>query len=286
MAESRVVIDAPGQSTSRGCAFGVFSASSNEYKTKNLIATRFAATGATAISATATHSQKSTRIMRQRGAAHRLRRYLVFALLLTALGTGAWLERVALLRGAADFWVVSDPISPADAVVVLGGGIDDRTFVAADLYAKGLVHKILLSRVEERRSVNIGAVEGHTELNLRVLRKLGVPDGAIELFGNGNKNTRDEAVALKSWTERHAASAFIVPAEAFFARRVRWIFQREFSGTAVRIEVPSFDPPSGYGYSRAEWWKTEQGVITFQNEVLKYFYYRLKYMPSISEREN
>jgi hypothetical protein len=217
-----------------------------------------------------------TGITRQSGVAGQLhRRYLVFVFLLTTLGAGAWLERVALLRGAADLWVVSDPITPADAVVVLGGGADMRPFVAADLYARGVVHKILLSRQADETSDSIGAIQSPTELNLKVLRKLGVPDDAIELFGNENKNTRDEAVAIKRWTEQHATSALIIPVEVFFARRVRWIFQRELLGTAVRIEVPSFDPPRGY--SQAEWWKTEEGVITFQNEIIKYFYYRLKY---------
>ena len=59
----------------------------------------------------------------------------------------------------------------------------------------------------------------------------------------------------------------IIPTEVFSARRVRWMFRREFSGTAVRIEVPSFDPSRDY--TRAEWWKTEAGVIAFQNEVFQ-----------------
>ena len=187
------------------------------------------------------------------------------------MGAIAWLERTALLQTAADLWVVSDPITPADAVVVLGGGADVRPFVAADLYAKGLVHKVLVSQVEDTR-----VILSHDELNLRILRKLGVPDSAIELFGNGSRNTWDEAVALRGWTKQHATSALIIPAEVFFARRARWVFNREFSRTGIRIEVPSFDPPNGY--SRANWWKTEGGFITFQNEVLKYLYYRLKYL--------
>jgi hypothetical protein len=76
----------------------------------------------------------------------------------------------------------------------------------------------------------------HTELNREVLLKLGVPAGAIETFGTANKNTREEAVALREWAERNAASAFIIPSEIFPARRVRWIFRREFFGTAVSIE--------------------------------------------------
>jgi hypothetical protein len=103
---------------------------------------------------------------------------------------------------------------------------------------------------------------------------LGVPAGAIETFGTASKNTRDEAVALKEWAERNAASVIIIPSGIFSARRVRWIFRHEFSGTGVIIEVPSFESPE---YTRWNWWKTERGVIAFQNEFMKYIYYRLKY---------
>ncbi len=207
--------------------------------------------------------------------ATRLRRYFAVVLVLATLCAVAWIERGALLRDAADIWIVSDRITPADAVVVLGGGIDVRPFVAADLYAKGLVKKVLLSEVEEGRSVNIGAVTGHTEGNRKVLLELGVPESAIETFGKANKNTREEAVSLKDWTDRNVVSALIIPTEIFAARRVRWMFRREFAGTGVRIEVPSFDPQRLY--TRVEWWKTEDGMLAFQNEILKYFYYRLKY---------
>jgi uncharacterized SAM-binding protein YcdF (DUF218 family) len=189
-------------------------------------------------------------------------------LLLTVLGAGVWLERVALLQGAADFWVVSDPITPADAVVVLGGGYDVRPVVAAALYEKGLVRKVLVSQA----AGDIGTSD--TALNVKILRKLGVPGKSIELFGKGSQNTEDEAVALKGWTKQHPTFALIIPAEVFFARRARWVFQHEFAGTGIRIEVPSFDPP--HAYSRARWWKSG-GWRVFPSEVIKYFYYRVRY---------
>jgi hypothetical protein len=65
------------------------------------------------------------------------------------------------------------------------------------------------------------------------------------------------------------------PTEIFSARRVHWMFNREFAGTGVSIMVPSFDPPRLY--TRADWWKTEDEMLAFQNEILKYLYYRLKY---------
>jgi len=100
-----------------------------------------------------------------------------------------------------------------------------------------------------------------------------MPDTAIEMFGTENRNTEDEVLALKDWAEQNAATVIIVPSEIFAARRVRWIFNREFHGTGVRIEVPSFEED----FTRAGWWKTKAGLIAFQTEVLKYLYYRFKY---------
>jgi uncharacterized SAM-binding protein YcdF (DUF218 family) len=203
--------------------------------------------------------------------------WLLIGFAFAALVSGAWLQRETLLRSAADLWIISDPVTPGDAVVVLGGGIDVRPFVAADLYNKGLVRKVLLSQVEEDdRIVNLGIQAGHTELNRQVLLRLGVPDTVITKFGTANRNTKDEAVALKDWADRNPVSVLIIPTDRFSARRVRWIFLREFYGRAVRIEVPSYDDPS-YEYTRSGWWKTEHGWMNFQNEIFKYLYYRFTY---------
>jgi hypothetical protein len=209
-----------------------------------------------------------------RAAFSRVVRPLAIVLTLTLLFVGMWLERNSLLRSAADLWIVSDPITPGDAVVVLGGGLGVRPFVAADLYRRGIVSKIVVSQVAEERFVDMGVIPGHAEINRKILLQLGVPDTAIETFGIANKNTADEAASLKDWASRNATSVLIIPTEIFSARRVRWIFRHEFSEKSVRIEVPSFEPER---YNRAEWWKTEDGMIAFQNEVLKYIYYRVKY---------
>jgi hypothetical protein len=186
-----------------------------------------------------------------------------------------WLAREALLRGAASLWIVSDPVTRADAIVVLGGNFQERPLVAAELYRRGLADKVLVSHMFEAEQVAVGASPSNTELNRNALLKLGVAPSAIESFGTANKTTRDEAIALKEWAERNAASVFIIPSEVFSARRVRWIFNRELSGSAITIEVPSFEQPRYY--TRSEWWKTENGVMAFESELMKYVYYRLKY---------
>lgn len=172
----------------------------------------------------------------------------------------------------AELWIVSDTVTKADAAVVLGGGLEDRPFAAAELYQKGLVKKILISQVDEDRVASIGVVVSHTELNREVLLKLGVPASAIETFGSINRSTKDEALSLHAWAERNNASTFIVPTEIFSTRRVQFIFRRELAKKT--IEVLSLEPRQ---YTKDDWWKTDTGIISFQNEVLKYLYYRIKY---------
>src|SRR5262245_15777671 len=201
-------------------------------------------------------------------------RFVAATLLLAVLAAGVWLGRALLLRVAADLWIVSDPINPSDVAVVLGGTLEVRPFAAAEVYHKGLVTKVLVSQVAEARYTALGGIPGHSELNRMLLVRLGVPEAAIEMFGQANNNTRDEAHALKEWANQHRISRIVIPTEIFAARRVRWIFTREFAGSSVRVEVPSFEPP---GHTRAGWWKTEAGMVAFQNEILKYLYYRLKY---------
>jgi uncharacterized SAM-binding protein YcdF (DUF218 family) len=187
------------------------------------------------------------------------------------LAVGAYLVREPALRAAADLWIVSDAVTRADAIVVLGGNYYVRPAIAAQLFHEGVADKILISQTARARNVSTAS---DTELNHTALVKLGVPPDAIETFGTANTNTRDEAVALREWARRNAASAFIVPAEKFTARRVRWIFRRELSGGGASITVPSFEQ---MGYTAREWWKSDQGVMAFKSELQKYMYYRWKY---------
>jgi uncharacterized SAM-binding protein YcdF (DUF218 family) len=193
---------------------------------------------------------------------------------LLGIAAGAWFARVPLLQGTAQLWIVSEPVAPADAVAVLGGGLDVRPFAAAEYYGKGLTKKILLADVRRSPSEKLGVLPPHTELNRQVLLKLGVPEQAIETFGSASSNTREEALALRAWAEHTRSRTIIVPTEVFSSRRVRWMLEHVFAGSGVRVQVTALD---ALEYTRADWWRHEQGLIAFQNEVIKYIYYRFKY---------
>src|SRR5215831_16644730 len=116
----------------------------------------------------------------------RLKRIMWVMFAVAALGIGAWLDREWLLRSAADLWVVSDTLGPADAVAVFGGGLADRPLAAARYYRHGLVSKILVDEPDSEA----------------VLLKLGRPKTAIETFGRARGNTHKEAVALRTWADQ------------------------------------------------------------------------------------
>src|SRR6516164_773352 len=92
-------------------------------------------------------------------------RLLAAGLLLVVLVAGVWLARAPLLREVADLWIVSDPLTPVDVIAVLGGGLNERPFAAADIYKTGLANRIIVSQVAQERYAKLGGIPGHTDLN-------------------------------------------------------------------------------------------------------------------------
>jgi uncharacterized SAM-binding protein YcdF (DUF218 family) len=197
---------------------------------------------------------------------------LASVMLLQCILLGLWWGHRQLLQSAARFWVEYDSTEPADVVAIFGGGLETRPSAAAEYFRQGLVHKILVSRVSS--AVEHQSSLSHTEQNLAQLKKLGVPDNVVEIFGCNSSSTYQEALALKRWSVSAGAHSVIVPTEYFSARRVRWISQRVFQGTGVKVRVPVI---VSLDYLQGKWWNNADALLAFQREVIKYVGYRLLY---------
>ena len=184
------------------------------------------------------------------------------------------MARAPLLRGAATLWAVSDDYTAADAVVVLGGGLESRPFAAADLYKRGLAKHVLVLNVWP------GAAE-----RLEIIPRQGIlPATSCCVSGFPRRRSPCMATALPIPTKRRApfatglhepaARSVIVPTEEFSSRRVRWMFRRELADAGVRVGIKVLTPAE---YGAENWWTREKGLLAFQNEIMKYLYYRLKY---------
>jgi uncharacterized SAM-binding protein YcdF (DUF218 family) len=209
---------------------------------------------------------------------HLARRHLIGAVIVVALILGsllAWPFRSAILTAGADLWAVSDRIeAPADAVIVLGGqyGFRPRTRAAADLFRRGLARRVLVSNPDEP-ALPAGQPTD-AEINKALLRKLGVPDSAIFVFGNRLADTYAEARAALAWAQETRAQSVILPVEWFFSRRAGWIFRQEVGRAGVRVRMVSLNSVEP---APNDWWRQSGGIDLFRAEILKYFYYRLKY---------
>ncbi len=192
---------------------------------------------------------------------------------LAGLALLAWLH-APLLAGAARAWIVNEPAAKADAIVVLGGGLENRPFEAARLYHAGMAPKVLFMDVKLSPTGKLGITPSETELTRKVLLQQGVPEGDLVVIGRGVASTFDESMAVRDWVQAHHVKRIIIPTDIFHTRRVRWLFRKELRGTGAQIAVETAPTP---GYTAGDWWRHEEGLIAFQNEIIKFAYYRFKY---------
>jgi uncharacterized SAM-binding protein YcdF (DUF218 family) len=187
----------------------------------------------------------------------------------------AYSSRATILTEAATMWSVADRINnEADAIILLGGDEEFRPQVAAKLYLRGLAPIILVSNPKLTLAASLGIEHSDAQKDVQILIRLGVPASAISVFGKNLRNTHEEAQAILQWAKQSRAQAIIIPVEWSFSRRVRWTFRHVLTGAGVDARVYRMD--SGEP-TPSDWWRTEQGVVAFQNELLKYLYYRMKY---------
>jgi uncharacterized SAM-binding protein YcdF (DUF218 family) len=188
------------------------------------------------------------------------RKLVALLLFLGVLGIG-WAAHDWILRNVAALWVISDQVSPVDAIVVLGGRVDIRPAAAAELYQRGLALQILIPRNED-------------VVDRQILLRLGIPSHAIMTYGDNLSNTYDEAHGVAEWMTRSGAKRIIVITELFGSRRIGWIFNRMLISIGAEVQVFVLTPQE---YNLDNWWQTKGGVLGLQNEVLKYLYYRMRY---------
>ena len=195
---------------------------------------------------------------------------------MTLVLVGLYLLRAPILTGIARLWIVDEPLSKADAIVVLGGGLQTRPFIAAELYKQGLAPKVVVMNVEHKNTEELDLTQSETSLLKEVLINRGVPEDALVFIGNDVSSTYEEALALRDWVQTSKARRLIVPTEPFHTRRVNWLFEKMLNKGASPIEVlvTSTKPVSS---ASSNWWQTERGLIEFQNEVVKFLYYEVKF---------
>jgi uncharacterized SAM-binding protein YcdF (DUF218 family) len=203
-----------------------------------------------------------------------LKRFVAALIVLCVLLIAGYVFRAPLLRGAASAWIVNDPLAKADVIVVLGGGPETRPFEAAKLYHQGLAARILIMQPKPGPASVLGLIPSEAELTRRILINRGVPASALVILRNEVTSSYEESMALLDWVKTNAIKSVIIPTDIFHTRRVRWLYRKELNNTGIQVRVEAVPVLE---YTARDWWRSEHGVVAFQNEVLKFVYYRIKY---------
>jgi uncharacterized SAM-binding protein YcdF (DUF218 family) len=172
-----------------------------------------------------------------------------------------------MLRAIAKRWIISDPVSPVDAIVVLGGGIGVRPAAAAELYRLSVSQQVTVARAETDRG-------RHARLNREALMRHDVPPSAIAEFNYEVLSTYGEALGVLQWAKANRVRSIVIPIDMFSTRRVRWIFRRLLGPESINVTVHAIMSP---WYSTNDWWRHQTARTDFRSEVLKFAYYRARY---------
>src|SRR5215831_19312160 len=182
---------------------------------------------------------------------------LATAAILTATPVGG-----PLLRAAGWALVVSDPVAPADIIVVSldAGGLG--ALEAAELVKSGIATRVAVfadpPHGEDLEFIRRGLpYEDAAARQIRQLGSLGVTD--VERIPRGDAATEGEAQVLPQWCDQHQLRSIVFVTTRDHSRRTRRVLDRAMKGHLTRVVVhpspySSFDPD--------RWWQTRSSIRT------------------------
>lgn len=194
------------------------------------------------------------------------------------LQTVGLLSLLVLLLGGiglyfAGRWLVLDEApAPADLIVLLGGDLS-RPLHGADLYHRGYAKRIAVSRpaphpqTENLRPLGLRLPRQDEEYR-EILRRKGVPASAIDVFGDANLSTVQEAETLREFLGGRPARLLIVTSP-YHTRRVKVVFTRLLPRADIRVLA------SPYEEFPQRWWTHQGAAVGVVLETAKLLYYYL-----------
>jgi hypothetical protein len=200
--------------------------------------------------------------------------FLVVVSLTAAASLAASSVRDSLLPAAGWALVVSEPVAPADMIVVSLDSGTAAALEAADLVQSGIATQVAVfahpPSGEDLAFLRRGLpYEDRAARQTRQLRLLGVKD--IVQIPRTDIETEDEVDVLRQWCDQHQFRSVVFVAIAEKSRRLQREFDRVMKGHQTRVRVQ----PSRYSsFAPDRWWKTRGGlrteIIELQRLVLEF----------------
>jgi len=170
--------------------------------------------------------------------------------------------RGPILRSAGWALVASDPVEPADIIVIAVDAGGAGVLEAADLVHAGVAMRVAvfadLSDRVDREFIRRGLpYEDAAARAIRQLQSLGVT--LIERIPRAVAGTEAEGEVLPGWCDQHRFRAIVVVSTPDHSRRLRRVLHRSMKNQRTRVMVrPARHSP----FDPDRWWETRGGVRT------------------------
>ncbi|MEJ5340845.1 MAG: YdcF family protein [Thermogutta sp.] len=169
---------------------------------------------------------------------------------------------------------VSGPVRRADYAMVMGGGVENRPVLAAVLYRKRWVDRILISEIRPIPSRTRPLIPAEHELTKALLMRLGVPEDRIVLLQGNHAATFHEITSLRDVLAESPSVRVIIVTDSLHTRRTAWSVRHLLGPMADRV---TFVGAPSERYDLRRWWQSGDGFFMVTSEYLKLFSYWILY---------
>jgi len=190
-----------------------------------------------------------------------IRNAIIITLLAIAIGA------VLLFRDAGKWLVREDPLSHADAIVVLSGSMPARAEEAAKIFQMGYAPEVWVTRpnsaAAELEKMNI-TYTGEETYNREVLVQEGVPANAVRILPDAIVDTEQEIeeVSLRLRDEKKTSAIIVTSPQ--HTRRVRVLWRRLAEPGQVAVVRTAWED----NFDADHWWSNTRDAFAVTREVL------------------
>jgi uncharacterized SAM-binding protein YcdF (DUF218 family) len=174
---------------------------------------------------------------------------------------------LAGFRHAGRWLVLDDPMSRADVILVLSGGLPYRAEEAAKIYAMGYAPEVWISRpdspAEKMEKIGIHFV-GEQDYNREILTREGVPDAVIHVLPDFVVNTEQEVEEAALEMRRTGKTGLIIVTSPQHTRRVKALWGKLAGINLTMLVRAAHDDP----FDADHWWRNTRDILTVVRETL------------------
>jgi uncharacterized SAM-binding protein YcdF (DUF218 family) len=174
---------------------------------------------------------------------------------------------LAGFRYAGRWLTLDEPLSRADVIFVLSGGLPYRAEEAGKVFGMGYAPELWVSRPEspvnkmERLGVRF---VGEEEYNREILIHEGVPETAIHVLPDTVINTEQEVEEAAREMRRAGKTTIIIVTSPQHTRRVKAIWRTLAGDNLTMMIHAAHDDP----FDADHWWRNTRDIFSVVRETL------------------